>query len=243
MKAASIVLRVIVTLAAGWAEWTLIAQPQDFTPHWTILSVVAFLLVVWVVLFMRLRSPFAAIWAFALLVAVTYIMVGLVYGLASDGLPDWTLFPVLGGVTLAWLLLLRIRISDPWEATKRVAHGLVWIWLSLAAASIPAAIFATFVPDLPEVVFSLTLLALSPGVIVLSYYAIRGRWSLTWPLVVLFILAWPLGPLIPFIVMTIGLGKLIIQAIGRGGTLAASELSAPVIAARPRGLVEGVNYE
>jgi hypothetical protein len=247
MKIASTTLRVVLTLALGWAEWTLIAQPQDFTPHWTILSLVAFLLVVWAVLFIRLRSPLAGMWALALLLAlllaVTLCTGALLYGYDLGSLPDWTLFLFVGGVILAWLLLLRIRVPDPWESTKRVVHALVWIWLSLMAAAIPASVYSALSEHSEPLVSAAVFAALLLGSAVLSYYAIRGRWSLTWPLLVLFVLTWPFGVSVPIIVGLIGLGKLIIQAVGRGGTLAASDLQVAVVEARPRGMVESANYE
>lgn len=247
MKAASIVLRVLVTLALGAVLWGFASGSSFITPAWLTAPILAFLVTAWAVIFVRLRSPLAGLWALVVLLAVVLAFMlciaGLSLGFGAGTMPDWALVPVLSGIIAAWLLLLRIRISNPWEAAKRVAHALVWICLSLLAAAIPAWVYSAVTGDSVPVLSAVVLAVLLVGAVALSYLAIRYRWSLTWPILVLFVLTWPFGVFVPIIVGLIGLGKLIVYAVGRGGTLAASELSAPVLDAHPRGLVESANYE
>lgn len=129
------------------------------------------------------------------------------------------------------------------QIMRRVAHGLVWIGLSLLAAVAPASVYSAAVGHSSPMSAAAAFGVLLIGAAVLSYLAIRYRWSLTWALVVLLVVSWLSGVSIPIIVGLIGLGKLIIQAVGRGSSLAASEIAAPVLDAHPRGLVESVSHE
>jgi hypothetical protein len=131
-----------------------------------------------------------------------------------------------------------------WYVVKRIAHGLTWVAILLIPAALMMAALDSLFPEASDVEALAAELVLLAGVAVVATFAIKGRWSLTWPLIVLFVLTWPFGWPIPWVVAFIGLGKLIVYAVGRGRTLAASELTMPaVVGARPRGLVESGNYE
>ena len=130
-----------------------------------------------------------------------------------------------------------------WEQVRRIGHALVWLLILSVPAGALLTVLVVSQPvgsELMAVAISLAILA---GVIALGLCAVRRRWSLIWALVALFVLAGPFGVFVPFVVGLIGLGKLIIQAVGRGGMFEASELSAPIAEARPRGLVESVSHE
>lgn len=128
-------------------------------------------------------------------------------------------------------------MSTAWYVAKRIAHAMGW----LALLSSPAAILIAMIGDSmdgsqSDVFAGLTCLPLLAGAIVLWLCAIRCRWSLKWPLIIIAVAVWPFGLTW---VMMIGLGKLIIHAVGRGSTVAGSYLDVPMVAeARPRGLVD-----
>jgi len=245
MKIVSIVLRALVTLAVIWGVWTLAADFEAFKPYWLVFPVAGLLAFAWVIVFLRLASPAAGIWALVLLAVVFFALCGLTAWLNPSEAPDWTAMPFFAAVIGIWLLLLRLRLHllATWEGVKRVAHALTWFAVSLMVAAIPGAIAAAIASDYPDLAFAIVFAVLLPGPILLTVYAVRGRWSLAWPLIVLFVVSWPFGVSVPLVVGFIGLGKLIIHAVGRGRTLAASELRAPTVGARPRGLVESANYD
>jgi hypothetical protein len=138
-----------------------------------------------------------------------------------------------------------------WYATRRIAHAVGWLIVLSIPQCLIAFLFATVLnpwyganPESSEFVLPIVWLLLLPAVGFVMVMAIWRRWSLAWPLLVLFVLAWPFGVSVPIIVGLIGLGKLIVHAVGRGGATAASELCGAVVAdAHPRGLVESVNNE
>lgn len=131
-----------------------------------------------------------------------------------------------------------------WLWTKRILHGLMWIWLSLAAASVPATLIGGTLSDTSTIAAGIGFAVLLVGATVLSIYAIRGGWSLKWPLIVMLCFACLMIGTggIP-IIATIGLIKLAIWWIGRGRTVAASRLREPVRSARPCGLVEYITND
>lgn len=132
-----------------------------------------------------------------------------------------------------------------WEIVKRIAHAVLW-WLALAGAGgIVGAILTLGWSDSGNeaamIAGFLVQAFLLTAVVIAWVFAIIRRWSLRWPLLVLFAVSWPFGF---SLVGMIGLGKLIIHIVGRGETLAASDLQPTLLAgARPRGLVEGASYE
>jgi len=131
-----------------------------------------------------------------------------------------------------------------WDLAKRIAHALVWLAILLIPAGVMVAILESSGESAGAEVGSLAVLLLILAVAtVVEICAVRRRWPLTWPLLVLFVLTWPFGVSVPLVVGLIGLGKLAVHAIGRGSAASASELTAPVVAARPRGLVESGNHE
>jgi len=154
----------------------------------------------------------------------------------------------LGDEAMTWL----------WPVTKRVAHALGWLWV----LAIPAALVAEIVTGLladplsmpdawlkPGIVSKISIVVecLAVGTIIAAALlvwisAIRGRWSLKWPLLVLLVVLGPFGFAL-FVISMIGLGKLIIWAVGRGSTTDSSRLREPAVAVRPCGLVEYATHD
>lgn len=250
MKTLSIVLRVALTLGAIYGAYAMPTLRPQPTPHWLIWPLEGLLALAWGVAFWKLASVLDGLWALVLLPGLVVVMAALMLWLVPDGLPDWTVIPILGAATVLWLLLLRLGVS--WQGTKAVAHAVTW----LAILAIPAAV----VVEMFSSVLANTLLgegaksniglvaeALAVGgVIVAALFvwvrAIRGRWSLKWPLVVLFVVCLRFTFAV-FAVTLIGVGKLIIWAVGRGGTLAPSMLSKPKEAVRPASMMESTSNE
>lgn len=141
-------------------------------------------------------------------------------------------------------------MSTAWYVVKRMAHAVGWLWI----LAIPTALVTEIVGDLfsetwigtgtlAGIGFVALCLVVGANVVVAVLVwvsAVRRRWSLKWPLIIAIVVLWPFG----FTwVMMIGLGKLIIYAVGRGSTLAGSNIYEPeVVEARPRGMVEYADY-
>lgn len=127
---------------------------------------------------------------------------------------------------------------------KRIAHALLWLFLLLFVTMVVMSLFANVWNDFgigtSEMGGAIALLVLLPVALTIWFYSIRFQWSLKWPLIVFLISILPVGLTI---VGILGFGKLIIQFVGRGDTLAWSSLREPIPAARPRGLVEYTSNE
>lgn len=132
-------------------------------------------------------------------------------------------------------------MSTAWYVVKRIAHAIGWLVLLSIPTMVLAAATASLIAQSPnEVLLFVALLVVLAAGVVSWVYAIRRRWSLTWPMIGMVVVCWPFGLLW---VTMIGLGKLIIHAVGRGGELAASDIPDAVLEARPRGMVEYASYE
>lgn len=153
-------------------------------------------------------------------------------------------------------------MSTAWYVVKRIAHALGWLiilspaYLTLAAlivgvvslvAGWPGGFPAGFLLRVageagaaPALVVAVSYLLLLPVSAYIWMLAVRQRWSLTWPLIIIAVVFWPFG--LTWVAI-IGLGKLIVHAVGRGSTVAGSYLDEPVAEARPRGLVEYACYD
>jgi hypothetical protein len=148
-------------------------------------------------------------------------------------------------------------MSKVWYVVKRIAHALGWLWILAIPTAVVMDIATGLLADpqsMPDawlkvgvlskisvVVESVVVCGIIVSAVLVWIAAIRRRWSLKWPLIVVVVLSWPFGF---WWITAIGVGKLIIHAFGRGGDFAGSDLVEPVITdARPRGMVEYASYE
>lgn len=131
-----------------------------------------------------------------------------------------------------------------WESLKRIAHALVWLWIFAIVVGLAAEPFWG-VPNASSAdILSFSIwMGLVLGGLLLWICAIRRRWSLKWPLMILLLAGMASGSTVPFVVSAIGLGKLMIQWVGRGSMVTSSSLRESVLEARPRGLVEYTSYD
>jgi len=131
-------------------------------------------------------------------------------------------------------------MSKVWSVIQLILHAVVW-WLAVCVAATPVGLllglglshwFSDFGPALASVI-------VLPIVVYVWVLAVSRRWSATWPVVFLSMVFWTGF----WWVTMIGLGKLIIHAVGRGGEVAASDIPDAVLEARPRGMVEYASYD
>ena len=142
-------------------------------------------------------------------------------------------------------------MSTAWYVVKRIAHALGWLWILAIPTAVVTDIATGLLVDawlepgvwsmVGTIAESVLACVIIVAMVVVWISAIVRRWSLKWPLIITTVVCWPFGLTW---VMMIGLGKLIIHAVGRGSTLAGSDLDGPeIVGARPRGLVEYASYE
>ncbi len=235
MKTASIVLRILLTLALGAVLWAFAGGWSSVTPAWLTAPILAFLVTAWAVIFIRLRSPRDGLWALALLTIVAALFalftVVVFFGPGRVVMPDWTLPPLLAGTIAAWLLLLSA------SSIMRVVHALVWgLGLHLVAALPSTVLVSVLSQGTPDYAGLIVFVITEPVVICVWVMAILRRWSIAWPVAGLAAVFSP-------IVGAIGFGRLVVSGVGCGETLAPAQVEPDGADVRPRGLVESANYE
>ena len=253
---------------ATWAVWSITKPPiPPETPRWVVAAVACALVAVWWLVIRRLENPGAGLWSIAVLIGLFFLMAFAVAVFAPEGLPDWTVLPMLCAVGVLWVAIL-------WRPLAVVDWIRALVWLSAITAVVNMLIHLIAVLcDITLGFFGGSTLDNEPGdavskVLDGSPYAViacllvscvvwvvalRRQWSIWWALLVMFTVLPFLGPsilgaiyvgavgpgvLIGWVILTIGLYKLAIMSVSRGSVFARSRIRRPEPGVRPRGMVE-----
>ena len=149
---------------------------------------------------------------------------------APPDLPGWTV--ITAGVLIAFVwAVIMVRSSTLLPAL----HAITWLVLIFFCVGFVTASFVEETPDSTVIIFFAFVIA--------AWLVVLWRKvSLKWPLfIALFVLLSPLASLTISIVGFIGIGKLIVQSVGRRNIYAGSYLRPDPAQIAPRGLVKGAN--
>lgn len=248
MKALSIVMRVIVTLAAVLAGWSMATAKEQPTPHWLIWPIEGLLALAWGIVFWKLSSVVKGLWALILLLALVTGLAAVCSFSSPDGLPDWTVLPIFGTAIIIWALGARFPAFG--QALKNVGRAVLWLVSLMVPAAVLTSVLSSFVSDewigrstLGQIFCAAAAIGIVAVVVAMFWVwiiAIKRRWSLKWPF-----LFWGIA-LVPFgllAITAIGFGKLIIWWVGRGSTVASSGLREPAAAVVPCSILESTSND
>jgi hypothetical protein len=170
----------------------------------------------------------------ALKIAWTGATFALVWSLVTTAdpyLPKWAVVTDAGLIVFVWAVIM-LRLS----ALVPSLYAIAWLVLIFFGAGV---IMASIVVGAGNYAPDWTVVPFFAFVVAVWLIVLRRRVSLKWPVtaaVVLFCL--PSGVLVSGIVGAIGIGKLVIQSVGRANVYAPSRIRAGHPRVSPRGLVE-----
>ena len=170
------------------------------------------------------------------------------FKLAWSGLAVWAAWSLTAtaGATAVEIVAMDIFVVVAWAivmlqpgAVRGAVYAIAWGWIIVALVG---GLLAVAAPD-GGPGWTIAAIALASG---LWIFVLLKKISLFWPVgvaVALVTLMMPLGTLAVGVITTIGLGKLIIEMMGRRNVLAGSRLSSGPTIIPPKGMVEYKSYE
>jgi hypothetical protein len=158
--------------------------------------------------------------------------VAAVASVTHSDLDSWLIASLICCIVVAWATVL-FRLHDATSA----GYAVLWLALIFAAIGLLMAIVLgvdSTQPDWTLLVFFVLVLAV--WAVVLKFKS-----SPKWPLIILSVLLIPFGTIILGIIGAIGLGKLLIESVGKRNVFTRSRMTVASISVLPRGLVEPDN--
>lgn len=158
------------------------------------------------------------------------IMAG--WSLAQETVAMWILVSAICCIAIAWAIVM-------WKLDVLATAGEAVLWLALVFLTVG---FSMVMMIGDKVVSDWVVIPFFLIVIALWMIVLKFRLSLKWPLIIAGVMAVSFG--MPFlgIVGLIGIGKLIIECIGRRNMFASSRIAVSTTCVSPRGLIEPKSF-